>query len=149
MEQLEQAVYDTVHSSNISAKEIASRTGMNHQVLLNKANPQCETHKLGLIESLAIQKVTGNTRILSAMRTELDLALNPTPRKSILLTALDTAKEHGDVMKAVQEALTDGRFTAREKEVCLKEADEAIKALEALKATITAQNPHENLKAVS
>lgn len=149
MDQLDQAIYDTIHNSDLSAKEIAQRLGMGHQVLLNKANPQNETHKLTVRESLAIQLITGNHRIHSAMGTELEIANAEGEDRHLMEVMLFSCKEHGDVVSAIYSAIEDGRFTFRERETCLKEVDEAINSLNALKRIISIHETTETIKAVS
>lgn len=68
MDDLDQAIYSTVHSSRIGAKKIAQRIGISDQVLLNKANPSNETHKLTVREALAIQLATKKKDIARAMQ---------------------------------------------------------------------------------
>ncbi len=137
MDHIDQAVYDTVHNSEISAKEIAQRLGMSHQVLLNKANPQSEFHKLTLREALAVQLITGNRRIHKAIEVELGLGANEKQQHTnILESVLVASREHGDVMRAIHEALEDGRFTLREREQCQREIDEAVAALTGLRESV-------------
>lgn len=138
MDHIDQAIYDTVHNSSVSAKEISQRLGMSHQVLINKANPQSEFHKLTLREALAIQLITGNDRIVKAMEVELDMNQPHTATECLLEAVLKASKEHGDVVKAIHEALEDNRFTLREKEQCQREIDEAIEALQSLRASVIA-----------
>lgn len=135
MDHIDQAVYDTVHSSDLSAKEIARNLGMSHQVLLNKANPQAEGHKLTLREAVAIMLMTGNHRIQSAIETELGVA-EVKPKKSVIESVLDSAKEHGDVVRVVQKALDDGNISLRELEECQQEIDEAIDSLARLREVL-------------
>lgn len=148
MDLLDQAIYDTVHGSALGAPAIATRLGMNHQVLLNKANPQNDTHKLSVRESLAIQLMTGNHRISSAMNTLLENEAKPSPFDCVLKCALAVSKEHGDVVRSLHEALEDGRFTMREKEATCIEIDELIDALQQLKQTVAEHESDKNLKAV-
>lgn len=137
MDHVDQAIYDVVHNSKIPTKEIAQRLGMSHQVLINKANPQSEFHKLTLREALAVQLITGNRRIQQAMETELGLNdEKKLPSKNLLESVLVASREHGDVVRAVQEALEDGRFTLREREICQKEIDDAVNALHSLRESV-------------
>ncbi|WP_281545868.1 phage regulatory CII family protein [Grimontia sp. SpTr1] len=140
MDHLDTAVYSTVHDSPIPARQIAQQLGMSHQVLINKANPQSDSHKLSLREALAVQLITGNYRILEAMTTELDLHKAEEQRTASLLeSVLKATAEHGDVVKVIQDALEDGVFSLREREKCQQEVDEAIKALETLRKAIVVE----------
>jgi hypothetical protein len=140
MEHIERAIYDTVHNSQVSCSEIAKALGMSHQVLINKANPQCETHKLGYLEAMAIMLVTKNHAIHRAAGLELELEQEAPKTTNILQAALLSGKEHGDVMRVLHEALSDGRLTDREKEACQKEIDEEIASLRQLQKVLVAHN---------
>ncbi|MFD2177783.1 phage regulatory CII family protein [Veronia pacifica] len=139
MDHIDTAIYATVHDSNISARLIAQHLGNSHQVLINKANPQNDTHKLSLREALAIQLITGNRRIYEAMGTELDLLKDNSPSTNLLESVLRATAEHGDVVRAIQNSLNDGIFTLREREKCQQEVNEAISALEALRKAIVTE----------
>ena len=138
MDHIDQAVYATVHESAIPAKEIARRLGMSHQILLNKANPHCETHKLSHRECLAIQLLTGNYRIHEAEAIELGVLETKAEQKNLLESVLRAAKENGDVIRVVTDALEDGTVSEREKSVCLTEIEESIDALMAVKKAVVA-----------
>jgi hypothetical protein len=117
--------------------DIAKRLGMSHQVLINKANPQSEFHKLTLREAVAIQLMTGNHRIHEAVGVELSESEQPeTNKRGLLETVIQASCEHGDVVKAINDAMEDGRFTLRERERCQREIDEAFEALKALQKAI-------------
>ncbi|ADZ91073.1 hypothetical protein GV054_09020 [Marinomonas mediterranea] len=136
MDHIDQAIYDTVHDSDMPPKEIARRLGSNYQVMINKANPQNETHRLTLRESVAIQLLTGNHAIYRAMGLELSIKAEESKSLSILECVLNAGKEHGDVLSTIQKALADGRLTLREQEQCQREITEAIEALMALRKAV-------------
>ena len=137
MDHIDQAIYDTVHNSDMPPKEIARRLGFNYQVLINKVNPQNETHRLTLRETLAIQLLTGNHAIYRAMGTELSMnAEDKAPVLGIMESALKAGKEHGDVIQSIYTALEDGRMTMREQESCQREITEAIEALMQLRESV-------------
>ncbi|KZZ72374.1 hypothetical protein A3765_28620 [Oleiphilus sp. HI0130] len=140
MDHICQAIYDVVHDSDLSTKEIASRLGMPRQTLINKANPQCESHKLGVLESVAIQKMTGSTAIVRAMMLELDQSKESASPAHYLQAALHFSREVGDVVRAIEDAAADGRFTAREVEQCMREMDEAEKSISELRASLLAHS---------
>ena len=149
MDHIDRAIYDTVHGSDMPCATIAKKGGMSHQVLINKANPGCETHKLGLLESVAIMLITGDHSIYRAIGIELELDAQPVPHKlGILESALLASKEHGDVLRTLHEALNDGKLTLREKEACHREIDEAIASLKQLQLEIYAHQGNKSLKAV-
>jgi hypothetical protein len=136
MDHIDQAIYDTVHGSELSAKQIAPLMGVGHQVLINKANPQTETHKMALREAVAIQLITGNHAIYRAMGTELSLSKPDAKPLEIMASALKAGKEHGDVIRSIYAALEDGRMTMREQEQCQREITEAIEALMQLRESV-------------
>lgn len=121
---LEQAVHDTVHQyrgphGRRGATALAPRIGMNPGTLNNKAYPGHES-QLSLRESIPVQLVTGDFRILHAYADELNhLAV---PRGDFSNTSdaelLDLyAKYHaqvGNAARAVSHALADGRVTRDE-----------------------------------
>lgn len=149
MDHIDRAIYDTVHGGDMSCAAIAKKSGMSHQVLINKANPGCETHKLGLLESVAIMLITGDQSIYRAIGTELEIDAQPAAHKlGILESALLASKEHGDVLRTLHEALNDGKLTLREKEACHREIDEAIASLKQLQIEIYAHQGSTSLKAV-
>ncbi len=138
MNHIDVAVHATIYSSGMPAKEISTRLGMSHQVLINKANPKSTSHKLNLREAVAIMLLTGNYLILNAIETELDI--NKRTEKSspdqLVHDVLKATGEVGEVALAVNEALKDDLFTPREKEKCRNEIDEAIEYLTRLRASV-------------
>ncbi|UTW01201.1 phage regulatory CII family protein [Marinomonas rhizomae] len=133
---IDQAIYDTVHNSDLSAKQIAPLLGTGHQVLLNKANPQSETHKMTLREAVAIQLVTGNHAIYRAMGMELSIKAKQAAPLGILESVLKAGKEHGDVLTVIHKSMEDGRLSMREQEQCQREITEAIEALMDLREAV-------------
>jgi len=142
MQQIETAIYNTVFNGKLSTDELALALGKSAQVLRNQANPNNETHKMGLLESVAVQKAQGTSAIHDAVGRSLGVAnlpLTDKQPKSVMDALLDVVKEHGDVGGAIRDAFKDGNFTAAEKHNCLQQATEEIQALivlqEALNAT--------------
>lgn len=137
MDHIDQAIYDTVHNSDMPPKEIARRLGFNYQVLINKANPQNETHRLTLREAVAVQLLTENHSIYRAMGVELSMhSKDHGPVLGIMESALKAGKEHGEVIQSIYAALEDGRMTMREQENCQREITEAIEALMQLRESV-------------
>lgn len=131
MNDIDLSIYSLIHDSDIQPKEIAAKTGISYQVLLNKSNPSCDTHKLTCSEALAIMLITGNRCVLHALKEILD---NKNKKKSDLTNSLvSISKEVGDVVRAVVETGKHGRITTLKKRNCIKEIDEAITELELLK----------------
>lgn len=141
MQHIYQAIYSVVHNSNISVQEIADLMGIRYQTLVNKANPRSDTHNFTFLETIQLQLVTGNSAINRAIDIELkrNQADSKESKQNLLESVLSASKEHGDVVRVIQEAIEDGRFTSREQEQCQQEIDEAIKELNALRLSVVAQ----------
>ncbi len=140
MDQIDIAVHETVHKSEIKCKEIAATLGMSNQVLINKANSQNEFNKLTLREAVAIQKITGSTAIHEAVGLELGInsvvLKEPEKPVSLVEALLTVVSECGDVSRATREAMDDGRLTEREKAEMQREVTEAIDSLMAMRLAI-------------
>jgi len=139
MDHIDSAIYDTVHNTGLAPKQLASLMGMSHQVLLNKANPQCEANKFSVHELVALQKHTDSTRIAEAMCLELGVnALGPVndSGQSVVDSVLTVVSECGDVSKTVQESLADGVLTARERSNINQNINDAIDALMRMRLAI-------------
>ncbi len=138
MEPVEQAIYDTVHNSDLQPKEIASRMGMSYQILINKANANFDQNRFSVLEAVALQIITGTNRINRAMSLQVEASAKEEQPLNILMAALKAASEHGDVIKAVERTIADGRVTGRELEECQVEIDEAIQALKEVSTSLVA-----------
>ncbi|WP_010323651.1 phage regulatory CII family protein [Marinobacterium stanieri] len=139
METLDSAIYDTVHADGADTLELATQMGMSRQILLNKANPQCDTNKFSPHELVALQLHTGNRRIAEAMCMEVGMnALAPASNKpqSILNAMLTVTSECGDVARVIEKSLVDGRLTARERSEVQREINEAIDSLMGMRLAI-------------
>ena len=149
MDNLDKAIHNTLHKSDLCAKAISCEMGIVHQVLVNKANPHSDSHKLTCREALEMQLITGNHSILTAMTNALSIAskeaADTQANVGVLESVLLAGKEHGDVLRSITEAMADGRFTLREQEDCQREITEAIDALIQLRESILT---HGNAKAV-
>ena len=136
MDSLDQAIYDIVHNSDIKPKGIADRVALSHQVLLNKANPNCESHHMTVREAHAILLHTGNLAVVNAMQTEFSLYQRKSVPVSVLASVLSAGKEHGDVLATIQAGLEDGKLTEAEKSEIFKEIDETEAALKLLRESV-------------
>ncbi|MEM1113242.1 MAG: phage regulatory CII family protein [Pseudomonadota bacterium] len=140
MDALDIAKHDTVHKDpNLSAHEIAKRIGVVYGVLNNKVNWSCETNELIDRESIALQVVTGNDSIIRETCRILggEFVPNDKPADIDVTTAvLKATAEHGDVSRAIHDALGDGRVTAREAAHINRQIDELTGALQQLKTTV-------------
>lgn len=140
MQNLDIAITETIHNSDISAKEIAERMGKSHQVLLNKANPNNDTHHLTLHEGAAAIKATGNMAILDALSSMFgygDYAQKP-KTECMIEALLNAMKENADIGLAVHSAVMDGKLTVTEKNEIIREIREAKTALIDLEKAVQA-----------
>lgn len=139
MDHIDSAIYDTVHNSGLAPKQLAELLGMSHQVLLNKANPQCEANKFSIHELMAVQRHTQTYRIAEAMCLELGVnVVGPAKEKaaSLMEAMLTVVSECGDVARAVHDSLADGKLTDRERNEMQREINEAIDALMSMRLAI-------------
>lgn len=137
---IEQAAYDSVHNSSIDPAVIAKRMGINRQVLINKVNPHCEANKLGLLEAVALQLITDDKAILRAMETELSDVSKTEGPKHYLMAVLHFNREVGDVVRAIEDAAEDGKFTCREIEQCMRELDQVEQSIKELRSSLIKQS---------
>ena len=136
---LDIANHETVHRTpGIDAEKIAERIGVGYQVLNNKVNWSNEHNKLTQRESIAIQLVTNTRSIIKAECRMLGgefVENDGSQASSISAAVLAASAEHGDVARAITDALGDGMLTVREEANIAKQIDEAIDALNALRRT--------------
>lgn len=133
---VQDAAYATVHDYPGGAAALAVRLGCNAAVLGNKVRPTCPAHHLTLEESVRIQDLTGDHRILRAM-CETFGYLDPIP--SVEYAGLADAAlleivgrvhaEGGDVSRTLVGALADGEISAADLVDIEREVREAMGAL--------------------
>lgn len=123
---LDIAIYSTVHdfrptgANERGAVALAPRCGMNPGTLSNKANPEMPDHKLGLAESIPLQLVADDYRILYAYNAALGHCCYrlPTSNNASDVELLDlycAVHEKGGLKaRAIRDAMKDGRFTRKE-----------------------------------
>jgi hypothetical protein len=124
------AAHKTVHDYPGGSQSLGPRIDMSPAVLRNKVNPNNDTHHLTLAEASEIMSVTGDHRILHALAAEhgyvLQKAENTTTEGTILQLLLRANAAEGDLDKALNDALADGRLTQNElKEVLAKNMAQA------------------------
>lgn len=124
------AAHKTVHDYPGGSQSLGPRIDMSPAVLRNKVNPNNETHHLTLAEADEIMSVTGDHRILHALAAEhgyvLQKAADATTEGTVLQLLLRANAAEGDLDKALNDALADGRLTQNElKEVLAKNMTQA------------------------
>ena len=146
MNQIEFAVHQTAHEAAGGVAALAKSIGVGEQVFRNKVNPYQDTHKLSLNEAVAMMHSTGDVRILEAVAADLGCSLaQPSPAAQSLVVAIISADaEHGDVARAVADAIEDKRITQAEAAAIRKEISEARHALDVLEQTLILElsKPH-------
>lgn len=124
------AAHKTVHDYPGGSQSLGPRIDMSPAVLRNKVNPNNDTHHLTLAEADEIMSVTGDHRILHALAAEhgyvLQKAADATTEGTVLQLLLRANAAEGDLDKALNDALADGRLTQNElKEVLAKNMTQA------------------------
>lgn len=114
------ASYATVHDYPGGSVSLAPRIGMSDAVLRNKVNPHNTFNHLSLAEADKIMAVTADHRILEALAEHHGFVLvpvafdAPATDTAILELVTHVWRHNGDVGRAVDDALSDGRITKRE-----------------------------------
>lgn len=134
-----EAFRDTVHDYGVP--NMAAKIGVPVGTLYNKANLNESTaHKPTLGESVLVQVVSGDTRIVEAMAQTLGGLFVKLPKlegvsDSALLEMVAEIHIHSGMFHhEVKEALRDGKFTKEEHELISRKAMGFIRAvLEAVK----------------
>ena len=142
MDDLFIALHQTARRADGGISGLARRLGKREKTLLSKLDPAHDMHQPTLGEFVAILGDTGDLtplEILCAM-FGCKLATRTSKRaESVLEAVVEAAVEHGDVVKAVHDALADGKLTPRERDQILREIAEARNALTVLENTLLAK----------
>ena len=146
------AAYHTAHSFPGGVPALAQRMGMSNNTLQHKVSLHKDTHHLTLREAVAMQEVTQDKRIAQAMCCALGgvfIDLQADRKHSTLEQVMGMAKEFGDVLASVNDAVADGRVTDTEMHHCERQAAELIAALNATLATVRGLMPRAPLQGVA
>ncbi|UCP00080.1 phage regulatory CII family protein [Metapseudomonas lalkuanensis] len=139
MEEFHRALHDTVLEAG--PKTLAHLMGMSHTSLLNRSNPNDDTHRLNIEQFLQILVHSNDVRTLKVLAAEFGYELVPKQpaRKQNLTGALvHMNAEVADVTRTVADAVADQHLTSLERAAILREADQAIDSLHSLKASVKA-----------
>lgn len=138
--QLDSAIYATVHgytdpaTRKRGAVALAPRAGMRAGTLSNKSNPTMAEHKLGLLESVAVQVAADDYQILHAYAATLRHCAWAIPVHSSvgdveLLDAYALVNERcGLKAAAIRGALADKHITRREVAEIRARFDDEVRA---------------------
>lgn len=139
MEDVHRAIHETVLEAG--PKTLAHLMGMSHTNLLNRVNPNDDTHRLNVEQYLQVLVHSQDIRSLKAIAHELGYDL--VPREQPKATTLNTAllrlhADLADVTRLAFDAQADGYVCAREKAELLREADEVVASMEVFRESVRA-----------
>ena len=139
MDQLDIAIHSTAHDAPGGLPALARTMGMHDQVLRNKVCPTTDSHKLNLREAVAMMDITNDDRILFVLAEMRGYVLERKAlpdAKSIVSAVLDSAAEHGDVSRAISEAIADHKLTEAEKANIAQHIRKTQRTLDVLNSTV-------------
>ena len=144
----QEAAYLTVREfrrgDRAGANALGPLLGKSPRVLDNEVNPEVTTHKLGAEDSILIQTVAADCRMLYAASRELSHAsipladLSGTSDTELLNAYANLHKEIGETAAAINKALDDSRITRAEFRRIDQEIHEDIQAALALRNRLEA-----------
>ena len=140
------AAYHCVHDFGGGVPALAPRVGMNANTLMNKVSLNNTTHHLTLREATTIQEVTKDTRIVSAMAAALGgvfISLRADTQHTTMEQVMHMAKEFGEVLAAVNDAVADGRVSHNEMLACERQAAELQAALNGVLSVVRGLMPQQ------
>lgn len=141
MSSVDNAAYALVHATRDSARDIAERTGIKLQILINKVSPTCDRNHLMLSEAVAIQLASGDHRVLQSMADALGYVCIPKPSTisddDVAHALADMCGQFGDYLRKVDESMHDGRVTPNERRQLEKELAEMIASATHLQAVLS------------
>jgi len=136
---LDDAIYKTIHNysdgKNTGPGALGPKVNIKPGTLSNKADDNMPSHKLGLFESIPIQREANNFEIVHAYCMELDgvfvqLQQMECVSDSALLDIWATLIEkEGEFAKVVKEALHDGNIDHKEMKDIREAAQQRISVL--------------------
>ena len=140
MDQLDIAIHQTGLEADGGIEALARRLGKNPQVLRNKLCPTTETHQLTLREAISIMDATDDDRILAVMNEmrgyEAPVRKKLPDARSIVEAVLGSDAEHGETMRSIQTAISDGKLTEIERGNITKHIERERKRLDVLQSTM-------------
>lgn len=114
------AAYHVVHAYEGGADALAPRIGTSAAVLRNKVNPANDRNVLSLEEAVEITDFANDDRILYAWAAHRGKVLvdqadaNAESARGLFACILGLNRGQGDMAKALQDALADGKITPNE-----------------------------------
>ena len=134
-------IHRAIHEALLDAgpKQVAHLMGTSHTSLLNRANPNDDTHRLNVEQFLQILVHTQDMRPLRALAEAFgfELVAQQKPDSKKLVTALmDMAAEAADVTRLVHDAIDAGHVSTFEKASIRKEIGEVRRSLDVLEESV-------------
>ena len=138
------AAYHTAHSFPGGVPALAQRMAMSSNTLAHKVSLNNNTHHLTLREAVTMQEVSNDHRILHSMAGALGyvcISLRTDTSHTTLEQVMHMAKEFGEVLSSVNDAVADGRVTPNEMHACERQAAELTAALNAVLSSVRGMMP--------
>ncbi|SDO95098.1 phage regulatory CII family protein [Desulforhopalus singaporensis] len=142
---LKEALYEMIHHSDVSPKEIAEHLDMALSYLYRAATPDPDTDgpnatgvRFPAKKIVPLTLLTGNYAALDVMNYQAGRVAIPLPKVSrinsdeVVAGALKATVEFGEFAKEVQESIEDGHISDREQKKIDREGFETIQAILAL-----------------
>jgi hypothetical protein len=139
MEQVHRAVHEAVLDAG--PKHLAHLMGMSHTSLLNRSNPNDDSHRLNFEQFLQILVHSKNPEPLQVLANALGYELVPVNKpegKTLIEALIHLAAESGDVQRSVHDAITDGHISQHEKAQIHKEIRHVRESLLVLEESVKA-----------
>lgn len=138
------AAYHTAHSFPGGVPALAQRMGMSANTLAHKVSLHKDTHHLSLREAVTMQEVSQDKRIAQAMCAALGgvfLDLGTDNKHTTMEQVMYLAKEFGDVLVSINDAVADGNVNLNEMHQCERQAAELMAALNATLTAVRSMMP--------
>lgn len=127
MNRLQWAIYDAVHSYGV--RELAELMRVAPQTLINKVNPELDTHQLTFDQFTLVLEATKSEKILSALADRAEMAPREDLRRGLTVAVLEAAKESGDVLAVFSAQAGDGHWSVRDADQFETEVNQAVEKL--------------------
>lgn len=121
---------------------LAEVMGKSPQMLRNLCGDGEESrHKMGLREAISLMRLTNDLRLLHFLASSFGHRLVPMAMPqhdtNLLLAVVQSAVEHGDVVRVVNDAVADGHVSRREAAAGIKEIRDVRDSLDVLESLLT------------
>ena len=138
------AAYHLAHDYPGGVPALAQRMGKSANTLNSKVSLNDQIHHLTLREAVVMQEISGDARILHAMAGALGytcISMRCDASPTTMQQVMNMAQEFGQVLGAVNEAVSDGRVTPREMQDCERQAAELTAAINGVLASVRSLMP--------